>query len=215
MKKFFLIVMLAGWVFGSYAQEVKFGVKAGMNMTSLGSDFKDNFDGFDQKTKIGFNIGAFVDWGITESFYIQPGLYYSNKGVKFEAKEDSDIKMKVNLSYLELPILASYRFTLTDNMKLHINTGPYLAYGLGGKIKFEPKEVADEMGGDLKAFDEEEGDLKRFDFGWSFGAGVNFSAIYVGVKYDLGFSNIAGDSYDEEDVKIHNRNFSVSVGYTF
>ena len=49
MKKIILIVLLAGWVFGGYAQEVKFGVKAGMNMTSLGSDFKDLIDGFDQE----------------------------------------------------------------------------------------------------------------------------------------------------------------------
>lgn len=215
MKKIVLVVLLAGWIFGGYAQEVKFGVKAGMNMTSLGSDFKDALEGFDQKTKIGFHIGAFVDLGITENFYIQPGLYYSNKGAKFEAKENSDYKVKVNLSYLEIPILASYRFRLSDNMKLHINTGPYLAYGLGGKFKFEPSELEEAMDGDVKAFDEDEGDLKRFDFGWSFGAGVNFSAVYVGLKYDLGFSNIAGDSYDEVDVKIHNRNFSVSVGYTF
>lgn len=215
MKKMWLAVALtAGMLWSVNAQEVKFGVKAGMNLSTLGGDLKDYMD-MDQKNHVGFHIGAFVDWGLTENFYIQPGLFYTNKGVREEFKdEDYSLKLKVNLSYLEIPVLASYRIGISDNMKWHINAGPYLAYGLGGKFKYEGGEDGDD---DEKAFDEDEGDLKRFDFGLSFGTGVSFNAFYVGLKYDLGLVNIAGDAWENEDgsAKIKNRNFAISVGYTF
>ena len=176
MKKMVMLAVLtAGMLLSASAQEVKFGVKAGLNLSTVGGDMKDLIEGMgmDQKSHVGFHIGAFVDLGLTENLYIQPGLFYSNKGVKGELKEDDSYKMKINLSYLEIPILASYRIKLCDNMKWHINAGPYLAYGIGGKIKFEG-ELLEDVLDDAKAFDEDEGDLKRFDFGLSFGTGVNF-----------------------------------------
>lgn len=52
---------------------------------------------------------------------------------------------------------------------------------------------------------------KRFDFGWSLGAGVTFDRIYVGLQYDFGFINMVRES----DAHPKNRNFSLSVGYSF
>ena len=37
--------------------------------------------------------------------------------------------------YLEIPVLASYRYNFSDAAQLQINVGPYFAYGVGGKIK--------------------------------------------------------------------------------
>jgi len=240
MKKYVLVLTLIVGILGSVnAQKVKFGVKGGMNLSTLGSDMKDNlkdYEGLSQKTRIGFHIGAFADVELMENFYIQPGLFYSSKGLK--AKDGGD-EMKVNLNYLEIPILASYRIAISDKIKWHINAGPYLAYGLGGKIKTKYDDGWDDddwddyysvRGGDwddeddywgdyedddddIKAFDEKGGDLKRFDFGLSLGTGIEFNAFYVGLKYDLGLVNIAGKSWDK--TKIKNSNFAVSVGYTF
>ena len=67
--------------------------------------------------------------------------------------------------------------------------------------------------------DKEKGDLKRFDFGLSFGTGVSFDKFYVGLKYDLGLSNIGEKDrwYKGEDdkAKIKTGNFAISVGYNF
>lgn len=229
MKKYVVTLMFIVGILGSInAQEVKFGIKAGMNLSTLGSDLKNDFKEFDmsQKTRIGFHIGAFVDVEIIENFYIQPGLFYSSKGVK--AKE-SGYEETLNLNYLEIPILASYRIAISDKVKWHINAGPYLAYGLGGKIKTKDdsnwdddddwdyysarSEDYDDDGVNNKVFDKNGGDLKRFDFGLSLGTGVEFNAFYVGLKYDLGLVNIAGNSWDK--TKIKNSNFAISVGYTF
>lgn len=232
MKKILMCALIAGIFLGVNAQEVKFGVKGGMNLSALGSDMKeflDEYEGLSQKTRIGFHIGAFVDVEMTENFYIQPGLFYSSKGVK--AKDNGD-KLTMNLNYLEIPILASYRIAVSDNMKWHINAGPYVAYGLGGKIKtsgdgggdwddddWDYYSYGDDDEGDRdesdKVFDKNGGDLKRFDFGLSFGTGMSFNAFYVGLKYDLGLVDIGGENWKDGKIKVKNSNFAISVGYTF
>lgn len=228
MKKILMFALIAGMFLGVNAQEVKFGVKGGMNLSALGGDMKkflDEWMGLSQKTRVGFHIGAFVDVEMTENFYIQPGLFYSSKGVK---AEDSGDKLTMNLNYLEIPILASYRIAVSDNMKWHINAGPYLAYGLGGKIKtsgdgdddedyysYGDDDEGDWDEGSDKVFDKKGGDLKRFDFGLSFGTGMSFNAFYLGLKYDLGLVNIGGETWKEGKVKVKNSNFAISVGYTF
>lgn len=178
------------------AQELTWGVRAGMNISSAhmkAGGFTENSD-----SKIGFHVGAVLDWQILDAFYIQPGLQYSLKGMKWD-----DADLKSNASYIELPILASYRFYLGgENTKLHVNAGPYLAMGIAGKSKdTDTGEKWDTFGDD---------GLKRFDVGLQFGVGVSFSKFYVGGSYQLGLMNIGRD-----DIKYKNRNWMITLGYTF
>lgn len=227
MRKLVLLAVLAaGMSLGTMAQENGFGVRAGLNLSRVGGDFKDALGDTDVKMKAGFNIGVIYDYGFSESFYIQPGLYYSLKGVKAEDKEDSDYKTTYNLSYLQLPVLASYRVAVSDNVKWQINAGPYFALGVGGKVKYEYGDESEKFDAFGKSeynetTDEEtlKGDLKRFDFGLSFGTGFSFDKFYVGLKYELGLSNIGEKDcwYKDNDseAKVKTGNFAISVGYNF
>ena len=110
---------------------------------------------------------------------------------------------------------------MSDNVKWHINAGPYVAVGVGGKVKWEVTDDGDTDKGDYKAFgtadedsDQEKGGLKRFDAGLSFGTGVSINKFYVGLTYDLGLVN-AADKDAWKDYKMRNRNFSIGIGYTF
>ncbi len=238
-----LIAVAIGVVFGVQAQESGFGVRASMNLSTINNKY-DGKDGsrsdneLDFKNRVGFNIGLIYDYGFTENFYIQPGLYFTTRGGKIDETKMED-GQKWNLNYLQLPILASYRFTLADNIKLHINAGPYVAVGLGGKMKFEAdgekydiKAFGTSKGGDYDDewdyyasgwddeddyYDEEgseKGGLKRFDAGLTLGAGVSVNKFYIGLSYDLSLANIA-EKKEWPDMKIRNRNFSIGVGYNF
>lgn len=141
-----LAVLAVSTMFCANAQESGFGVRLGMNISNLSQKFDGTVDDgesksdyeIDFKSRIGVKVGVIYDWGLSEAFYIQPGLYFTTRGGKYgEGDEDGKYEEKWNLSYLQLPILASYRIPLNDNMKLHINAGPYLACGLGGKVKWE------------------------------------------------------------------------------
>ncbi|MDE7073858.1 MAG: PorT family protein [Odoribacter sp.] len=238
MRKFLLVAALVALVWGAQAQESGFGIRASVNLSSL----KDKYDGkvdegesksdyeTDFKNLVGFKIGVIYDWGLSESFYIQPGLYFTTRGAKLEEKEAEEdysykYEEKWKMNYLQLPILASYRIALSDKVKWQFNAGPYFACGLGGKVKWESSESydgeSDTEKGDYKIFgtageddEEEKGGLKRFDAGLSFGTGVSINKFYIGLSYDLGLSNIA-DKKQWEDSKLRNRNFSIGIGYNF
>lgn len=233
MKKILVLAVLAiGMVLCANAQEVTWGVRGGMNI----SNAADKYDGSvesgesksdyesDFKSRVGFHLGVVLDWGLSENFYIQPGLYFTTRGMKLDEDwEGEKYEEKWNLNYLQLPILASYRIALSDNVKWHINAGPYLAYGLGGKVKWEYSYEGESEKGDFKAFgtsdddddDDEKGGLKRFDAGLSFGTGISFNKMYFGVVYDLGLTNAADEDQFGDDYKVRNRNFAITVGYNF
>lgn len=205
MKKLLLLfVITVGLLLSAKAQQNSWGVRVGMNISSA-SDKVDEGPEPDYKNKVGFRIGVIGDLGLTEHFYIQPGLYFTTLGAKQEVLGKD---ATVNLNYLQLPVLFSYRFNVAENVKLHINAGPYIGYGIGGKIKYAGVKI------DAFGDGEDEGGLKRFDAGLSFGAGISVKQIYFGLNYDLGLANIV-DKDVSEGVKSRLRNFGITVGYNF
>ncbi len=189
MRKLLLCaVMLFGTVCMANAQDkIQFGVRAGMNISSLSGDMKD------LDSRIGYHVGAIMDWNVTGNLYVQPGLFFTTRGAKEEG-------FKMNMNYLQIPISVAYRFPVSDAFKIDVNAGPYFAMGLGGKVK--------DAG--VKVFGDE-GFCKRFDAGLRVGAGVHIQKFSVGLIYDLGLTNIA----KEDGGKIKNGSFQISVGYNF
>ena len=150
MKKFFLMAaLLLGISSFSFAQDINWGVRASLGFGhAVGSIKSDDFKYPGQKygAKVGFSIGGIADIKISENFYLQPGLYYINKGYSSSFKEDEyKYTQTTNLHYLEIPVLASYRHSINNDIELQGNFGPYIAVGLGGKIKWSEKEDNEEL----------------------------------------------------------------------
>lgn len=175
-------------------QPVTFGIRGGVNFSKI----SESYEGYSASTKnyTGFNAGVSVDIPMLQSLYLQSGLYYTVKGAKIE-------EIKCNPSYLEIPILASYRYNFSDAVQFQLNVGPYLAYGIGGKWKDTENDDEEDFFGD---------DFKRFDAGLAFGGGFTFSHIYLGINYDLGLTNILKDG---DDGSTKTRCLSINVGYNF
>lgn len=62
------------------SSDVRFGIKGGMNVSSL----SDDAELADQGSKIGFNAGVFANIPIAESFSIQPEVLYTQYGDKYD-----------------------------------------------------------------------------------------------------------------------------------
>lgn len=164
------------------AQEVSFGVKVGPNFANIGGDA-------DGDMKVGFHIGGVANFMLSETFAFAPELLFSAQGAK-----DGDVK--INLSYINVPLLA--KLYVSEGFNVH--AGPYVGFLLGAKVKADDVEV------DIKD------EMKGLDFGLDFGAGYELeSGLNFGVRYNLGLANIA----DEEDYKESNQVIQLSVGYTF
>lgn len=216
------------WDGGQSEQKIIVGPRVGLNVSSLSVS---NLEMDNDKSKIGFNVGVAVEFPIVRSFYINSGLFYTTKGIKFEYSDlDWSEKDTYNAGYLELPLYASYRLNFAEASQLQINFGPYFAYGVNGKIKEVGTKIDYEENdeGDVSKYeyeydlfgvadedsDEEKGGIKRFDCGLGVGLGYTWNRIYLGFNYQFGLVNIA-DKKEWGNGKIKNSNFSISLGYNF
>ncbi len=201
MKKI-ILTAAAVFAFGfANAQDVKFGVKGGLNVATLTGDV-DNVD-----SKVGFHVGGFAEIKVSDKFSVQPELLFSTQGTKFEFSEDFGGEIisgegKVNLSYVNIPVMA--KFYVAD--KFSLEAGPQIGFLTSAKYKLEAEGEEGEE--DAKE------DYESIDFGVNFGAGYNFTEnLSAGLRYNLGLSNIAKDAGD--DYKEKNGVFSLSLGYKF
>lgn len=180
----------------SVAFVMKYGVKAGVNMTSMSNDM--SFDpGFGMG--IGFRAGAFLNlrWGQrtenslpgTGLWGFQPELMYSNQAVKTDA---GDIKM----NYIAVPLLLKV-YPITA---LSIEVGPELSY----LISTSPSTMAVD-GAEIKV-----GDCKGMNIGLAAGLAYDFEmGLTVGARYTYGFTDMA------KNLKWKNSNIQVTVGWMF
>lgn len=191
-------------------QPITIGVRAGMNIATMTGDIEGN------DSRIGFNAGVSVDIPLLQSLYLQTGLYVTQKGTKSEYYDedyDCDIEEKLNPLYLQIPILASYRYNFTDNTQLQVNFGPYLAYGISGKYEATASAGNQSYSEDYDFFGDGDDEFggKRFEMGLQVGAGVTFNKIYVGAAYEFGLT----DAVKDDGYSIKNSNFMINVGYNF
>jgi len=181
---------------GSLKAQDKFvtlGVKAGANLSSFSGDIN--------KTSYVFKyqFGVTADFAFTENFYVITGLDLQTKGTKSKPKNSANIKF--NPMYLQMPIHAAYKFDIAPGTRLVAEAGPYLAYGISGKMK----------GGGEKENIFGDNRFKRFDFGLGAGVGVELNKFVIKGGYDFGLIDIC----KIDGVKARNHNAYLTVGYHF
>lgn len=219
MKKFLLAAVCAVFTLTASAQRasstsssffstekadegVTFGLRVGLNFANVSGDADD----YDARTA--FNVGAIADIPLMQSLYIQTGLYFQSKGAKYE---EDGYEETISPMYLQIPVLASYRYNFSDAAQLQVNFGPYFAYGVGGKYKIE--EDGDEF--EMDAFGDD-GLLNRFDCGLQVGAGFTFAKHFnITFTYEFGLTNAANDDAFDDDFSIKNSNCMLNLGYNF
>ena len=193
MKKFLMTAVLGMFALAGFSQ-VKWDAKFGMNFSNM-----TKID--ESKALPGFTLGVGMDYGFNENWSLQSGLMISSKGFKFK---EGDWKDKYRPIYLDIPILAAYKFNISDNTKFVINAGPYLAIGLGGKNKETDEE-------DIKVFYKDGYDWKRFDLGIQYGIGLELSDRYlINLTGQNGFISPVDGGDDPK-----NMTFTIGVGYRF
>ena len=192
MKKLFLLVAIAFTTLSMNAQEEsKITVKAGVGMSSVvGSDA-------DTKTIVAYKVGATYDLALSENFSIIPGLEFVTKGFKSDVVDGN-----ISMSYIQVPVVAAYKFNLSDNLNLTIKAGPYVSYGIFGS------DIEWYSGGSTNVFDSD-GGYNRFDAGAIAGASVEFGKYSIGLEYSRGLTSLDSD-YDQ-----YNQAYGLTFGYKF
>lgn len=180
--------------------DVRFGLTGGMNIANITNQHSDY--------RIGFNVGARLEYGFTNNVYLGTGLLFTQKGYEYELSVDGfKYEDKANPLYLQIPIHIGYHHNFGNGIGIFGETGPYLAFGIAGKVKVKGdteigyvEEKTDFFGDDA---------CNVFDMGWGLRAGLNVNQFQIHLGYEYGITKVL----DKSD--FHNSNFSIGVSYFF
>ena len=145
------------------AQDTHFGIKAGLNISSLNVE-----DGADFSSKTGFHIGGLAHVHLSPHFAVQPELVYSTQGGK-----DGNVKWK--LGYLNMPVLLQ----IMTGTGFRFETGPQLGFALSSKyqegdVEYNYHDVTETV-----------------DVSWAFGLSYLFpEGIGFDARYNHGLTDV-------------------------
>ncbi|MBR6648635.1 MAG: PorT family protein [Bacteroidaceae bacterium] len=180
----------------SSAFVMKYGIKAGVNMTSMSNDM--SFDpGFGMG--VGYNFGGFLNmrWGQrtenslpgTGVWGFQPELLYSGQVVKSDAGD-------ITMNYISVPLLLK----IYPTTSFSIEVGPEFSY----LMATSPSTMAAD-GAEISV-----GDCKGLNMGIAAGLAYDFEmGLTFNARYTYGFNDIA------KNLKWKGSNIQVSIGWMF
>jgi hypothetical protein len=190
-----VVVLLCGAV-AARSATCQLGVKGGLSIMELTNDGDSSGD------RTGFAGGAYLLADFSEQFGLRVEGLYFQKGAHEE--EDGD-EATIKLDYIEFPILAVAHVPLGAQARLDFFGGP--TFGFNVKSELELTLGGFTASGDLDG-------VEAFEFGVTFGAGVNFDAgpVVLGVdgRYGLGVTDVASEGDGGK-----NRGFAVMASLGF
>lgn len=204
MKKTILMAIIAMATMSVCAQNVQFGVRAGLNL-STESKYK-IINGYDLESpdfRTGLHIGGVVNWAINERFELETDLLYSMQGYKDRVNVEGEQRLhdknySVTSHYMNLPIAAKINIV----KGAYVECGPQFGYLLSKKDKLEGIETENSYTSE---------NTKKFDFGIFGGLGYKLeNGVFVDARYIHG---LTGTSKVFDGGK--NRNIQISLGYLF
>lgn len=185
--------------------QVTFGVKAGFNLANMSLKGEGSEEIEDYKKMLPtFQVGGVAEFDLAENVALQTGLTLVGKGLKLE---DGDFEATINPMYLQVPALILYKQEM-----FYVGGGPYIGFGLFGKLKGDLVEDPEDLafGNDL------DDDFAPIDFGLQFEAGVILNGnIRLGAGYGLGLSNALPKDAREGDDSWKHGVISINAAYMF
>lgn len=206
MKKLLVLIgLVVFFLQNSEAQVLRYGVKAGINLSNI--NVNPEADPPAPTMRFGVHFGGTLKYELSEKFNLAPELIFSWQGGN---DSDPDVDQFVKLTYLNIPIMAEYHI----NENIYVHAGPQLGFLIGGDLLEEDK--VDKEQDLVKANDL----MKTFDFSLGFGAGYLLdNGLEIALRYNLGLTNINNDklgiAFYEPLQEVKNRVFQASVAYNF
>ena len=125
MKRIVILISAIFLISRANAQKTYFGVKGGLNASSLHFDNNNSSD-----SKIGFNIGGLAHIHASNLWAIQPEVIYSLEGAKL-TPAGFYTRGSINLNYINVPILVQRFF----HNGFRLEGGPQIGFLINAKSK--------------------------------------------------------------------------------
>ncbi len=219
MKKIILMLICVTALSAASAQTYKsniLGLRGGLNLSTLSwNEFDD--PAIDRRAKMGWHFGLSDQILLSQTlpFYLETGIYLSNKGGMWSLSDtdpngiNTVVSEQFGMTYLQIPLKLNYHFVL-DEFSIEPFIGFHYDLGLWGR-SVEKIDVGGEKSKDVGKLYKDD-DFKRSDVGISLGVGASWSDFYAAISWERGFLNL---SKTNGDTATNNSNFMITVGYNF
>lgn len=193
MKKIMFIVAMAVMAVAAKAQnavgEITLKPMVGMTIANITDS--------DGDSKIGVAAGLEAEFGVADKFGVTVGAVYSMQGTKSAASVSGyNASAKINLDYINIPILANYYLAPGFAIKAGIQPGFKVNSEL--KVKSGGTEIKQDFDG-----------VESVDFSIPVGLSYEFSDFVIDARYNWGLTKIVDGSDSKNSV------FMISLGYKF
>lgn len=207
-----LALLLLGGV-SAHAQGLRFGLKAGANLSNLAGDLT---NGDQYENKLGFHGGAMLNIGLLDDGFlsVQPEVLFSQKGFQFADTEFNLLGNKFKsegertYNYLDIPVLLKVKAS-----SVYFEAGPQYSYLL--KVKDDSRSSLN--GNTYKSTNGTQNldNVNRNEIGYAAGLGYQSEGgLMLGLRYNGSFTDFAKDGYADKDLRnARNSVFQASVSY--
>ena len=202
MKKIIILALGLFAATAADAQDIRFGVKAGLNLPNIIKDDGNN----DFKTKVnpGFNAGVTVDIPLVSGLAFTPEILFASKGYKATTSLG---EFTQTTYFVDVPILASIKVAGSG---LNIVVGPQVSFLTSTKNKFDSG-----FGTVENQYDEDADKFKKSLLGGVIGLRFDINDKFdIHGRYALDFQKNNEDGTNRTP-EFKNQVFSVGVGVKF
>ena len=195
-KLFLSVAFLTIFTAAAHAQSFHAGLKLGANA------FKLSGNSFDNKTRFGFNAGAYGELYFTKEWGIQPELLFSQSTAKttedFNTQFSGISFQTVSFDYITLPVMLAFR----PSKEFTILAGPQIGY-----LVYQTENLTQQSSGQYR-----KDAFNKADISIVFGGQFNLNKVKLGARYVIATNNINNlPSKDADQWK--NQGFQLYLGY--
>ena len=190
MKRQMMTIALIGITMVAMAQQ-KLGVFGSVNASTTSAE--------QSKWGVGGNLGLAYNFDFSEHWGLQPRLVLGYQESRLKSVVPTDFYSQWNVA---IPVLASYRFNLSNNLRLRLNAGLYVQWAAFGREK-QLYTTGTGLGWWHADFGE------RTTYGLQFGPMLEFGKWFVTADYKHSFKDSKLNFGGKE------RTLQLGIGYSF
>lgn len=225
------------YLFDNPENRTYLGVRVGIDISSAA-----NGGGY-YSNKAGFTAGAVYNIPLWRNLYFEPGLsiFYNpfgttswdsyevsvpviENGVPVVGPDGKPVTTEENVAYqidgsirnfgFRVPLLVGYHFDFTEDIKVHVYTGPQFNLSLLARYHREAVAVPEAQAPAESCSLFGTNGFKHFDMQWNFGVGLTYQTYYVGLSGSWGVTDMKSGT-ELLPRNLHRNLFSINLGYNF
>jgi hypothetical protein len=233
-------ILFAILILGSLTSnaQLKIGLTGGIDYskTNIRRLYRNDFG---VQGKATFHFGLTSEFKLADKVFLATDILFSRKGFQQPTIQEVTANdpqlykvfdVDVSADYIEMPVIPEFKVKF-EKMKVLFGVGPYIAYGVGGKINMKIasgtntnsfstnifwKKFDGNRNGDINktiAYNLGQANIQHFDYGPIVRLGIEIHSITVNAEYEYGLSNLMYEWSANESM--HNQRLGLSVKYTF